>query len=104
MAILLNGNLTVCGGVSSVAFYRLAAILTGCVGHRDGPTIDGDELVLSFGERVETTIQASAIGGFSFHPTPEGVSIEVSLGDRCDTTPGFWGWLTTAAVVLVVTH
>jgi hypothetical protein len=76
--------------------------MAGCTGRGQwNPTIDGNELTLSPGEESLITIQASDIGGFSFQPTPEGISIETTLSEidveprpdsGNDSQPPQWFW------------
>ena len=62
--------------------------VAGCIGDGEwSPTIDGGELRLSPGEESTITVEATDIGGFSFQPEPEGVTIETDLSEINVTPP-----------------
>ncbi|GAB3706555.1 hypothetical protein [Halorubrum pallidum] len=64
-----------------------AIISAGCTGLLPwNPTIDGEELTLSPGEKSMITIEVTDIGGFSFQPAPEGITI-VTTRSEIDVTP-----------------
>ena len=76
--------------------------LAGCAG--DGawdPTVDGGTPTLSPGEEATVTVRASDVGGFSFHPPPDGITIGWTDSERdvspspdsgADSAPPRWFW------------
>lgn len=91
--------------------------LAGCSSSQEeewSPTIEGNILTLSPGEESTIIVEASDVGGFSFQPPPEGITIGTSRSER-DVSPSpdsggdsdppqwFWSSRTTVTVEVPVT-
>ncbi|VTT87920.1 hypothetical protein DM2_1254 [Halorubrum sp. DM2] len=76
--------------------------LTGCAGDDEwNPEIDGDTPALSPGEGATVTVSATDIGGFTFQPPPDGITIGWTPSERSvspppdsgeDSAPPRWFW------------
>lgn len=61
--------------------------LAGCAGDDEwDPTVDGDAPALSPGDETTITVRASDVGGFGFHPPPDGITLGWTASER-EVTP-----------------
>ena len=105
---------------SLITSFVSAGVITlaGCSSRRGSsqegkwnPTIKGNLLDLSPGEESTITVQATDVGGFSFHLPPEGIDIGTSRSERdvspspdsgADSAPPQWFWSSRTDVTVEV--
>ncbi|MEZ3164387.1 hypothetical protein ABNG03_13830 [Halorubrum sp. RMP-47] len=90
-----------------------AVSLAGCAGD-DGewdPSIGGDTPTISRGDEATVTVEATDIGGFTFRPPPDGITLGLSDSERDvspspdsgeDSYPPTWFWSGRTIVTVMV--